>query len=64
MALGEGVEESGVGFLQPPAGVSMEQFLLDVGIGGSTTPAGAEEDTDILPTSVYQAVFAGGVHIL
>jgi hypothetical protein len=54
MALGEGVEESGVGFLQPPAGMRMEQFLLDVGIGGSATPAAEEEDTDILPTSVSQ----------
>jgi hypothetical protein len=71
VTLGEGVDEAGVGFVQPPAGMSAAEFLAAVGIGqGAAGPEaspsadgegeGEEGEEGPLPTFVYQAKFAGG----
>lgn len=67
------VEVGGAAFMSPPTGMSAEDFMTQVGIGGggSTPPdAGApasppageegEEGGEMLPLFVYQAHFAGG----
>jgi hypothetical protein len=70
VTLGDGVDDGGVAFVRPPAGMSAAEFLAAVGIGQGTdapeaSPSadGAEEGAEgPLPTFVYQATFAGGAY--
>ena len=74
--LASGVEEGAVAFVQPPSGMAAADFLAAIGAGGGGTPEAsppvieaeaspAEEEAfqpEVLPTFIYQSVFAGGVN--
>lgn len=61
----------GVAFMQPPAGMSPDEFLAAFGIGphlaspeqGGASPAAAGENGGGLPAVVHQAAYAGGTVI-
>jgi len=65
VTVAEGVEQGIAAFVQPPPGMSAEEFMAAVGMGqGMPSPvaSGGEEggEEGALPTFVYQAKFAGG----
>jgi len=76
VTLASGVDEGGAAFVQPPAGMSAQEFLDALGgLGGGATPEASppevepeaspsveeeSEEVEILPSFVYQTRFAGG----
>jgi hypothetical protein len=75
-AVASGVDEGSVAFVQPPPGMTAADFLAAIGGGGGATPEASppevepeaspvEEEAfqpEILPTFIYQSVFAGGTN--
>ncbi|HWV23115.1 MAG TPA: hypothetical protein VNZ58_02915, partial [Thermomicrobiales bacterium] len=68
--IAEGLEFGAAAFMSPPPGITAEDFLAQVGIGGGGTPASGEStpegspaasDEDMAPPLIaYKATFAGG----